>query len=252
MITLTRSQVRRLRVVFRRSALGITHRGIVPELVLRAEGGQLRAQHRYCDLAVEYVEPGNYRPAASRRHPARRPGRLRGPGRHARRPRVRRPGPDRRPVGGPRHPAEPRVRPHHARRPRWSRCPALPATWASNPAELLDGPGRGDRDQHRPTRPGTPSTASSSRAAAARSSPPTAGNCWSAPASASPGPSDLLIKGSPIFACRALPRDQPVEVGRTDTHVVFRVGPWTICLRDPEGGPVPGRGAGDPRGRRRS
>ena len=45
-----------------------------------------------------------------------------------------------------------------------------------------------------------------------------------------PWPDDLLIKGSPIFACRALPRDEPVEVGRTDTHVVLRAGPWTIWL----------------------
>src|SRR6185312_16894659 len=65
MITLTRSQVRRLRVDFRRSALGIAHRGIVSPLVLRAEGGQLRAQHRYCDLGVEYVEEGTHRPAGA-------------------------------------------------------------------------------------------------------------------------------------------------------------------------------------------
>ena len=196
MITLTRSQVRRLRVAFRRSALGITHRGIVSALVLRAEGGQLRAQHRYCDLAVEHVEPGSYRPADEPRHPARRPGRLRGPGRHARRPRVRRPRPDRRPLGGPRHPAEPRVRPRHARRPPGAdarRCrrpghrtrPSCSTPWPRRPRPA------------RPTRPAMPSSASSSRATAARSSPPTAGNCWSARASASPGPSDLLIKGSP-------------------------------------------------------
>ena len=109
MITLTRNQVRRLRVAFRRSALGIAHRGLVPELVLRAEGGQLRAQHRYCDLAVEHVETGSYRPIYERRDPARRPGRLRRCGRHARHVRIRRPGPDRRPLGGPRHPAEPRI-----------------------------------------------------------------------------------------------------------------------------------------------
>ena len=65
MITVTRSLVRRLRQVLRRSTLGITHRGIISELVLRAEGAQLRAQHRYCDLAVEHVEPGSYRPATS-------------------------------------------------------------------------------------------------------------------------------------------------------------------------------------------
>ena len=56
MITLTRGQVRRLRSVFRRSTLGIAHRGIVPELVLRDDGGQLRAQYRYGDLAVEYAK----------------------------------------------------------------------------------------------------------------------------------------------------------------------------------------------------
>src|SRR5947209_4282229 len=65
MITLTRSQVRRLRAAFRRSTLGIAHRGIVPELVLRAEGGRLRAQHRYCDLAVECVEAGGGLPDSS-------------------------------------------------------------------------------------------------------------------------------------------------------------------------------------------
>ena len=44
-----------------------------------------------------------------------------------------------------------------------------------------------------------------------------------------PWSDSVLIKGSPIFACRALPRDQRVEVGRTDTHVVFRLGLFTIA-----------------------
>jgi hypothetical protein len=47
MIALTRHQARRLRAVFRRSVLAISHRGIIPPLVLRAEGMQLRAQYRY-------------------------------------------------------------------------------------------------------------------------------------------------------------------------------------------------------------
>jgi hypothetical protein len=62
MITVTRNQVRRLRQVFRRSVLGINHRGVHSPLLLRAEGAQLRVQHRYCDLAVEHLEPGSYRP----------------------------------------------------------------------------------------------------------------------------------------------------------------------------------------------
>src|SRR4051794_28601359 len=65
MTTITRRQARRLRAVFRRSALGIGHRGAVPPLVLRAGGAQLRAQHRYAALAVEHVEhvgPGTFGP----------------------------------------------------------------------------------------------------------------------------------------------------------------------------------------------
>src|SRR5450631_2045788 len=62
MITITRRQARRLRGIFRRSVMGIGHRGPVPPLVLRAGGAQLRAQHRYAALAVEHVEPGTSRP----------------------------------------------------------------------------------------------------------------------------------------------------------------------------------------------
>src|SRR3954453_19062291 len=53
-----RRGARRLRGVFRRSALGIGHRGPVPPLVFRAGDGRLRAQHRYQSLAGEPVESG--------------------------------------------------------------------------------------------------------------------------------------------------------------------------------------------------
>jgi hypothetical protein len=39
---------------------------------------------------------------------------------------------------------------------------------------------------------------------------------------------DLLIKGSPIFGSKGLPRDQAIQIGRTDSHVILRIGPWTI------------------------
>jgi hypothetical protein len=65
LITLTRNQVRRLRVAFRRAALGIKHRGIIVPLVLRAEGPQLRAQHRYSDLAIEHIISGRFQPVIS-------------------------------------------------------------------------------------------------------------------------------------------------------------------------------------------
>jgi hypothetical protein len=62
MIMLARRQARRLRGLFRRSVLGIAHRGPIPPLVLRAEGTQLRAHHRYATLAVEHVAPGTSGP----------------------------------------------------------------------------------------------------------------------------------------------------------------------------------------------
>jgi hypothetical protein len=58
LITITRHAARRLRAVFRRSLLGITHKGMIPPPVLHAEDQHLRAQYRYHDLAVEYVAPG--------------------------------------------------------------------------------------------------------------------------------------------------------------------------------------------------
>ena len=217
MITLTRSQVRRLRSVFRRSALGITHRGIIPALVLRADGGQLRAQYRYRDLAVEYVEPGNHRPAATVAIPLDALADFEGAGRHAGRPRVRRPGPHRRPLGGPRHPAEPRVRPRHPRRPHRRDARRCRRPGHRTRPELLGGPGRGDRDGHARLDPLRPRVHPAPGLAAARSSPPTAGSSWSAPASASPGPSDVLIKGSPALRLPG-PAARPAGRGRPDRH----------------------------------
>src|SRR5205823_5323657 len=48
-----------------------------------------------------------------------------------------------------------------------------------------------------------------------------------------PWEADVLIKGSPIFACRALPRDRPVLIGKTETHVALRVGDWTLWCEIP-------------------
>ena len=45
-----------------------------------------------------------------------------------------------------------------------------------------------------------------------------------------PWQDDLLIQRSPVFANRDLPADQPVEIGRTDNHVVIRIGAWTLWL----------------------
>ncbi len=41
---------------------------------------------------------------------------------------------------------------------------------------------------------------------------------------------DLLIRRAAIFACRGLPRDRPVSVGRTASHVHFTSGPWSLAF----------------------
>jgi hypothetical protein len=226
MITLTRNLVRRLRVAFRRAALGIAHRGIVSELVLRAEGGELRAQHRYCDLAVEYVEPGGYRPDSSVAIPLDALADFEGA---ADTPVVlESPDPDRTVVRW-QDRGIPQGREYSLITPvdRIEPMPGSPVTWTSNPGELLDALAEA-------TETGTPDSAryaldmiqlqgrrgqlvaTDGRQLLLRSG------------FRFPWSDDLLIKGRPIFACRALPHDQPVEVGRTDSHVVFRAGPWTI------------------------
>jgi hypothetical protein len=45
-----------------------------------------------------------------------------------------------------------------------------------------------------------------------------------------PWDGDVLIRRSPIFASRELPRDRPWAIGRTGTHVALRCDPWTILL----------------------
>ena len=227
MITLTRNQVRRLRAVFRRSTLGITHRGIVSELVLRVEGTQLRAQHRYVDLAVEHVEPGNHPPAPAVAIPLDALADFEGA---ADTPvTLETKAPDQTVVRWEDH-GIPQSREYHLLTPadRLEPMPVLPACWTANPSELIDALAEAIET----------STDDSTRYAL---------NCVQLQSSRGqvvatdgrqllvrtgftfPWPADLLIKGRPVFACRTLPRDQPVEVGWTDTHVFFRAGGWTIA-----------------------
>jgi hypothetical protein len=226
MITLTRNQVRRLRVAFRRSALGITNRGMIPPLVLRAEGTQLRAQYRYRDLAIEHIELGSYRPLIAIAVPLDALADFEGSGNS---PVVLEAAASDRAVVRWDDRGIPQTREYDLTTPvdRLDPMPELPAAWNSNPGEFLTALAQatetGDPDSQRYALgciqlEGTRGqiVATDGRQALVQSG------------FRFPWESDLLIKGRPVFACRALPRDQPVEVGRTDTHVVFRLGDWTI------------------------
>jgi hypothetical protein len=226
MITLTRSQVRRLRSAFRRSTLGIHHKGTIPPLVLRADGAQLRAHYRYRDLAVAQLEPGGDHPANAVAIPLDALADFEGsadtpvilepvdPGRTAVRWQDR---------------GIPQAREYDVTPvDRTGEMPESPTSWAAGPPELLaalaEATETGTDDstryalnciQLRGARKQV--VATDGRQLLVRSG------------LEFPWSDDVLIKGSPVFACRTLPRDQRVEVGRTDTHVVFRVGPFTIA-----------------------
>jgi hypothetical protein len=43
-----------------------------------------------------------------------------------------------------------------------------------------------------------------------------------------PWTDDVLIPTSTIFACRELPQEEPVALGKTATHVTMTTGPWTL------------------------
>lgn len=45
-----------------------------------------------------------------------------------------------------------------------------------------------------------------------------------------PWKEDVLVPAMSVFACRELPQDGPVTLGKTDKHVCVRVGPWTFFL----------------------
>lgn len=54
-----------------------------------------------------------------------------------------------------------------------------------------------------------------------------------------PWQDELLVQRSSVFANRDLPADQSVEIGRTDNHVVIRIGPWTMWFNIEKAGRFP-------------
>ncbi len=54
-----------------------------------------------------------------------------------------------------------------------------------------------------------------------------------------PWPEDLLVPRVPVFAGRLPPGATPVAIGRTESHVVVRAGPWAFALRIDAGARYP-------------
>jgi DNA polymerase sliding clamp subunit (PCNA homolog) len=41
---------------------------------------------------------------------------------------------------------------------------------------------------------------------------------------------DVLVHGTEVFGCSELPQDVAVDIGKTETHVVVKIGPWSFFL----------------------
>ena len=239
MITITRRQARRLRGVFRRSVLGISHRGTDPAPRPPRRGdattGAISVRG---DLAVEHVEPGIVPAARGDRPAARRPGRLRGPRRLARRPGGRRARPHASSAGRTAASRRPASTPSR-RSTRWRRSPSRPRSWTEVPAGLLDALAEATPDQRRrqhAVRPELPPAQGGHPRGRRHRRPPAARLRAASP---SPGRTTSWSGARPSSPARTLPRDQPVSIGKTDTHVVLRVGPWTLVPGDPDRRPLP-------------
>ncbi len=225
MITITRSKARTLRSVFRKATLGIRHRSTIPPLVLHAEGTHLRAQYQYDSLAVEYLEPGSYRPLDSIPVPLDVLGDIEGR--------------DDSPVvfeaAGPDTTI---IRWQDHGIPQLRECPVTPfgniapfpetpTAWTQAPADLL------------PAFAEASETCTDDATRYALNCVQLRGTFHKIIATdghkllvrsglAFPWDGDLLIKASPIFASKALNCDQSVQIAKSDTHVVLRIGPWTV------------------------
>jgi hypothetical protein len=230
-ITITRHQARQLRAVFRRAALGITHRGTIPPLVLHAEGTQLRAQYRYAALAVEHVEPGSYRPTLSLAIPLDALADFEG---RDDAPVVLEAAASDRTVVRWQDRGIPQTRDYLvAPFGQLAPFPETPTTWASSTPELLTALAEA-------TRTGTnDSTRYALNCIQLRGGQhqivATDGRQMFLQSGFDfPWDGDVLIPGSPIFAGKALEGHQPIQIGKTETHVVLRIGPWTIWLEIPK------------------
>ncbi len=229
MITITRRQARRLRGVFRRSALGIAHRGPVPPVVFSVVGDQLCARHRYAGLAVEHAwacrgpssgavalpldaladfEAGDdsvvsLDPASPERTVARWSDR-----------------------------GIPRAREYVvAPIGTVGTIPGPPESWTEVSPDIIDAlagaTATAAEDDTRYTLScillkagpnGHEVVATDGRQVLIRGG------------FRLPWADDVLVRRSPVFACRELPRDRPWSAGRTETHVVLRCGPWALWL----------------------
>lgn len=225
-MTLTRRLAHDLRVVLRR-ALNLSRRGIEPPLHLATgpEGLWVRAGNR--DAAVEYHQTGTYAPEesivplallADCEGRSEEPVRIEILG-------------DGRVLAGWQDGAVPRRGQYGVPSTTQDQeVPALSERFASNPPELLSALAEATR------------TTDPDSARFALGCLELRGNAGEVAATdgrqillhagfAFPWGGPILVPGSAVFACRELPQDQPVLVGKMDEWFVLRIRQWTLWRR---------------------
>ncbi len=229
MITITRRQAHGLRAIFRRSVLGIAHRGSVEPLVFQAESGQLCARHRYAHLAIEHSCPVAWPSSGTVALPLDALTDLEG--RDDSVVALDPVSPEKTVVRWSDH-GIPRSREYVVPRlPDTSTFPDMPTSWSEVPADLLTALAEATmtsaEDDTRYAlsclllkegRNGHEVVATDGR------------QVLICGGFSFPWSGDVLIRRSPVFAARDLPRDQPWSIGRTETHIALKCGPWTILL----------------------
>jgi hypothetical protein len=226
MITLTRRQARGLRGIFRRSTLGIAHRGPIPPLVLTAAEGQLCARHRYAHTSVEHAIASVWPSSGSVALPLEALADLEG--RDEATVALEALAPDRT-VARWSDRGIPQAREYAVTPVGPAAFPDPPRSWSEAPTGLLDALAEAtataaeDDSRYALSCLSLRGTAGSIAATDGRQVLVQGGFAF-------PWAGDVLVRRSPLFACRDLPRDQPLSIGKSETHVVLKVGPWTLWL----------------------
>lgn len=229
MITLTRREARCLHGVFRRSLLGIGHKGLIPPLVIRTEGPELRAQYRYGSLAVEHVLTVEARPSTILAVPLDALALCEGR--------------DSTPVVVEAVDLEHttvRWEDHGIPQAREFTVPPIdelapfpepPESWLPCSPTFLDALAEAFETGSTDTTRYALDCIQLRDVGGGHEIVATDGcQLLMKGGYRFPWEGNLLIRRSPVFRSKALLRDRPLLVGRTDMHVVLRTGPWTFFL----------------------
>lgn len=227
MITFPRSLARRFRGVYRRHALGISTRGILPPVFFHAVETQLRIRHRHEALAVEYLHEGKLRKPETISLPLDALADFEG--RDDTSVVLEAVRPDTTVARWEDH-GIPVVREYHVPAIETaSDFPALPARLEPALGNLLDALVEASR------------TCDETSTRYALGCIQLRGDVHQIVATNGrerliqggyqfPWSRDFLVESNPVLSCKEFGRNESLAIGRTDTHFVLPVGPWTLYL----------------------